>query len=118
MLTPIVKFPHAYSHINICPMLTPMVKFIVVKLAASRETAKIVKLEASIEQQNFSSEYKVAADSNPRDRQHQILLFKVRLGFKNATLLIAPRDVESIYFTNTPTLRIANITFYYLIYHF
>ena len=60
-----------------------------VKLAASSETAKIVKLAASIQQQKFSSEYPVAADSDPRDRQHHVLLFKVRLGLKNATFLIA-----------------------------
>jgi len=91
-----------------------MVKFMVVKLAASRETAKIVKLAASIQQQKFSSEYPVAAGSDPRDRQHHVLLFEVRLGFKNATFLIAPRDFKSHYFTNTLTLVIANIMFYYL----
>ena len=82
MLTPMVNFSHTYSHGIFCPMLTPMVKFMVVKLAASRETAKIVKLAASIQQQKFSSEYPVAAGSDPRDRQHHVLLFEVRLGLK------------------------------------
>ena len=85
-----------------------------VKLAASSETAKIVKLAASIQQQKFSSEYPVAADSDPRDREHQVLLFEVRLGFKNATFLIAPRYFKSHYFTNTLSLGSANSRLYYL----